>query len=555
MRRVPLGAGDTAYLKTKADITDFTRKLKLKDVFYGQSFEDESLVKKKSNFTPISKNQDLLKIVDIIEKSDPINIQLQDNLTPQIRKALSELKNEKKLVIKKADKGNTLVVMSSEFYSEKLVMNDHLNTRTYCKTDQNSDNITFRNLKKLMKKHEKCLTKKEFAFITNYKWETSNIYVLPKIHKNSSIIQRMNTCNNIYLEMDPPPDLKGRPIIAGPNAPTQHLSKILDKIISPLVPLLQSYIKDDWDFYRKLPSKFDYDCTLYSCDIVSLYSNITHELGLTAMEFWINKYRSNIPERFTTEFILESAKFILNNNNFYFNSCMYRQLIGTAMGTIFAPPYACLAIGFLEFTNLYPALENRFNSDISQIIKERFFRFMDDGFIPWPNNADINIFLDIINSMNPSINFTLEAAKKKVKNQKIVQSLDFLDITILLLENGNIETDIFYKPTNTHDYLDYQSHHPMHIKDNIPYNLAKRIIVLCLNSDTEKLRLMELKKWLLNCNYPEKLIDRKIHCAKLRGPAPKRDNLNVIPFITTYSSNYDSNHLIKTVINYTLFFL
>ena len=64
----------------------------------------------------------------------------------------------------------------------------------------------------------------------------------------------------------------------------------------------------------------------------------------------------------------------------------------------------------------------------------------------------------------------------------------------------------FYKETNSHDYLRYDSHHPQHIKDNIPYNLAKRIIVFCSNSDTEQLRLTEFKKmvtelWLSSKNY------------------------------------------------------
>ena len=88
---------------------------------------------------------------------------------------------------------------------------------------------------------------------------------------------------------------------------------------------------------------------------------------------------------------------------------------------------------------------------------------------------------------------------------------------------AKLETDIFYKETNSHDYLRYDSHHPQHIKDNIPYNLAKRIIVFCSNSDTEQLRLTELKKWLLNCGYPRKIIEKKIYNARLQGPANKPD--------------------------------
>ena len=435
--------------------------------------------------------------------------------------------------------------MSAEFYSNKLVFNDHLNTPTYCVTDPDADKKVFLDLQKLMKQHEKCLTKKEYVFITKYEWKSSNLYVQPKIHKNISIIEKVKTCNDIYLKMDPPNDLKGRPIIAGPSSPTQHLSKLLERILSPLVSHMKSYIKDDWDFLRKLPNKINYDCTLYSCDIVSLYSNITHDLGLTALKYWIEKLRAFIPERFTTNFILESAKFILNNNNFMFDSVMYKQIIGTAMGTIFAPPYACLSVGFLEETQLYPSLYLHFEQYLAELIQEFFNRFMDDGFVPWPNEADINIFLEILNNMDPTLKFTLEKSTNFILDEKCYQQLNFLDITVILDENGFVETDIFYKETNTHDYLDYNSHHPNHIKENIPYNLAKKIIAFCSNSRTEEKRIEELKSWLIECNYPLNLINKKIHAAKLQGPAPPKTKSDIIPLITNYVSNLNCSHIIK----------
>ena len=35
---------------------------------------------------------------------------------------------------------------------------------------------------------------------------------------------------------------------------------------------------------------------------------------------------------------------------------MFLQLVVTAMGTKFAPPYACLSVGYLEETILFPRL-------------------------------------------------------------------------------------------------------------------------------------------------------------------------------------------------------
>ena len=82
--------------------------------------------------------------------------------------------------------------------------------------------------------------------------------------------------------MQPPEDLKGRPIVGGPNSLTQGIS----------VSCLKTYIKHDWDFIRKLPSHVDYPCVLASCDVVSLYTSISHDLGLEALSYWIDKKRN-----------------------------------------------------------------------------------------------------------------------------------------------------------------------------------------------------------------------------------------------------------------------
>ena len=118
---------------------------------------------------------------------------------------------------------------------------------------------------------------------------------------------------------------------------------------------------------RKIPRELTEDCELLSCDIVSLYTSIPHELGLEALNYWLHKCKYLIPPRFSIEFILDAARFILCNNNFYFDEQMYLQLIGTAMGTDFAPNYACLTIGFLEETKLYPQLRTRFSLEESKI--------------------------------------------------------------------------------------------------------------------------------------------------------------------------------------------
>ena len=92
-------------------------------------------------------------------------------------------------------------------------------------------------------------------------------------------------------------------------------------------------------------------------------------------------------------------------------------------------------------------------------------------------------------------------------------SISFLDIKVVKNEI-NILTDIFYKTTDTHQYLNFKSCHPTHTKRNIPYNVTKRICTIVKDEDTKDQRLAELKNFLNAQNYPEKLVLSAINEAR-----------------------------------------
>ena len=147
---------------------------------------------------------------------------------------------------------------------------------------------------------------------------------------------------------------------------------------------MKTYIKDDWDFIRKLLSHVDYPYVLASCDVVSLYMSIPHDLGLETLSYCIDKKRNLIPECLTKTLILEAASFVLSNNNIQFGIYRFLQLIGTEVHTI-APPYACLSVGYLERTILFlRLLPLHFTLTKCNLIEEIFKHFMDDGFALWP---------------------------------------------------------------------------------------------------------------------------------------------------------------------------
>ena len=45
------------------------------------------------------------------------------------------------------------------------------------------------NLAELIKRHSACLTEKEIDYVKNFEWKTSELYMLPNVHKCKSILE------------------------------------------------------------------------------------------------------------------------------------------------------------------------------------------------------------------------------------------------------------------------------------------------------------------------------------------------------------------------------
>ena len=104
-----------------------------------------------------------------------------------------------------------------------------------------------------------------------------------------------------------------------------------------------------------------------------------------------------------------------------------------------------------------------------------------------------------------------------------------------------IITDIYYKPTDTKQYLDYNSCHPHHIRRNVPFNLARGICAI-VEDDSLRHKRLELKVCLVNRHYPLAVIEYGIEKAKdieittLRTPNEHIDT-DIMIFVTTHNPN------------------
>ncbi|MEW8548131.1 MAG: hypothetical protein AB2693_31900 [Candidatus Thiodiazotropha sp.] len=169
------------------------------------------------------------------------------------------------------------------------------------------------------------------------------------------------------------------------------------------------------------------------------------------------------------------------------------------MGTKFAP-YATLVLAHLE-EKLYVQLKKEFDFEFKQYIQGNFKRFLDDCFILFTRSEDdLETFYRALNSLHPSIKYTMD---------KSDSNLSFLD-TMVINKTGKIQTDIFYKPTDSKQYLLYTSCHPKHTRNSISYNLARRLKTIVSEETVLLQRFDELKTFLLQRKYPLKLIEDAI---------------------------------------------
>ena len=116
------------------------------------------------------------------------------------------------------------------------------------------------------------------------------------------------------------------------------------------------------------------------------------------------------------------------------------------------------------------------------------------------------------------------------------KSLDFLDINLQIVVN-NLVLDIYYKPTNSFNYLTYTSCHPSHTKNNISLSLVKRIFSIVTNNRENQLK--ELKEHLLDRKHPQQIRDYSF--TKIFQSKFQTENKDNITFVRTYNPNHNIN--------------
>ena len=93
------------------------------------------------------------------------------------------------------------------------------------------------------------------------------------------------------------------------------------------------------------------------------------------------------------------------------------------------------------------------------------------------------------------------------------KSVNYLDVTIIS-DNGKFTTDLFVKPTDKHQYLDFRSCHPRGCKRSIPYAQALRLRRICSSDELFDPRATELTGFLCTRGYEGEFVKQQVQRAK-----------------------------------------
>ena len=422
----------------------------------------------------------------------------RDNLSIDQRKAIKELKQDEDIVILPADKGNTTVILSKEEYVSKLT--DMIGCDTYKKlkkdpTRAKESNVT-RELKNLERTGE--LNTLLYNKLRPCGSKPPLIYGLPKVHKEGVPL---------------------RPIVSCTSSPTYQLSKYVSQVISPLAGSSTSHVKNSAHFVEEIKSfTLSQDDIQVSFDVKSLFTNVPIKEAVDVIFDKMTKdaeRTSLLPERVT-----ELLELCLGSTYFGFQGEYYDQVSGAAMGS---PVSAVVANIYMEFFEELAIS----SSDIKPRIWKRH---VDDIWCVLKNGSE-NVFLEHLNNVRPSIQFTMQLKENGV--------LPFLDCELHRRNDRSLDVTVFRKPTHTDRYMNFRSHHPEHVRRGVVKSLFDRARRVVTGEDNLEKEYSHLNEVFKSNGYPDDFI---AHSSK------SHEHHHTVNSISPVSAEEEKEKRVKTVV-------
>ncbi|BHF62151.1 hypothetical protein SprV_0100513200 [Sparganum proliferum] len=294
----------------------------------------------------------------------------------------------------------------------------------------------------------------------------ARFYGLPKIHK---------------------PNVPLRPIVALKGSPTYNLSKWMARKLNFLREGSRTSINPASQFLADIRGKVVRpDQIMVSFDVVSLFTSIPPDLARDVLRKRLEENYDETNGPLKIDHLLQLFAFC-QQTFFTFNGRTYEQIKGTPMGSPIPSLVAELVLQELEkvvFDHYEPAFWRRYVDDTFVIIERS--RLAD--------------FQDLLNGIFPDIQFTRE--------EEHDEQLPFLDVLVTRTPNGELNTTVYRKATNTTRILNYHSDHPMAHKRSCVRTLFQRVKTHCSEPEGRVRELRHLRDQLARNGYPNSFVSR-----------------------------------------------
>ena len=392
-----------------------------------------------------------------------------------------------KAIVTKADKGNTVVILSQADYTQKcyeFINNNIIKTLEHDPTSKYT--------KELNSAVNKCIN----LFDANVRHHIKQINAqapaftgLPKIHKDNMPI---------------------RPLVNYTSAPGYKIARKLQHIIKNSIKLENNHsIKNNKDFINKINS-IDLlpSYKLVSFDIVNLYTNIPIQETIEILQNNLLNTAILNPQEINELILI--LRIVLKQNYFTFDGKFFKQGEGLAMGSPLSGLLADIYLNFYE--NNY--LLSNCNSYHDKIIS--YTRYVDDTFMVFNGTCrQMDMLLKYMNNINNNIKFTME-----VENENC---LNFLDLSVR--RNADCITyKIYRKPTTTDITVHADSFHP-YTQKMAPFNaFVNRLLTIPMNQEDFQDEVNIIKHIAVNNGYKSDIIDNLIR--KHRNKMERKSKLD-----------------------------
>ena len=398
-------------------------------------------------------------------------------LTPDLRTAAHELRNNDDITIRRADKSSNFVIMDKTEYLDKMdaILSDKTKFTTINR-DPTKTNVV--KINKLIDAANAASGDLHFSRITG-EYSPGYAYGNVKTHKTGNPL---------------------RPIISQIPTPTYQLAKKLNTLILPYIP--SDHCLESTDEFLSIVRNHKPTGLLASLDVESLFTSVPVQETIDLILSSVYDHPT-LPPLKTPKTILGKLLSACTMESPFRgpNGKLYRQIDGIAMGS----PLGCL------FANMYMChLENKVLDAVKPVI---YCRYVDDIFAEVDDEAQL-LMLKNTMERESCLRFTTEIS---VENR-----IPFLDIDISQ-EDGTLKTKVYRKPTNTGRCMNGKSECPTRYKNSVIRSFIQRALKYCSDWNSTHQELQRCKQLLINNGYTNTDVDAEIQKQMNRIQHPKQN--------------------------------